>query len=300
MAAWASPCPEGAIEGDGIGETADKAIEDANLRIARDIYSKAHSISIDSLIKKETDSSFDEESTRRRVATVETYMPNAYAIKNKDGKPPAKEGGNFAVKRYICRSDAARPYLSNLEHSKDSLKIFAQKINCETCRSTMEVYKQIRSWEDIVKNLGQTNESLRKEYNNFYDKIQEECGKIGKGIYIKSNDDSFGDKIGAVFAQNEYEIANVAKSASLHITLNVEKCNVRPDNMVEKMVFCNACVKIDLLNNKTGKSIYKDNFTGPKVGWIDESIACRKAYEKAVPALWEKIKGKFQKEDCEI
>lgn len=286
-------CPEGQICGKGMGDNENKANLNANNEIAKGIVSSISSVTNDILSVEEKDGSLTELSQFVENTVVESSFENMEAAKLHRSY---KENGVFVSERYICKSIAAKPYLRRLEHLKDSLKISVQKIDKETCRNTVEIYKQIRIWENIVENLEQMNKTMQKEYNNFYEKMKKDCGQIGRGIYTKSNSDYFEDKMGSVLANN-CAIANEEEAANLRLNLDVKECEIKTDNVMNA-VYCSACVKVNLLNNKTGKSAYKDDFKGSKVGWTDKENACKKAFEKAVPELWEKIKGKVQKEGC--
>lgn len=288
-----SLCPEGSICGKGRGETEEKADENANKEIAKGISSSIGSISTDILSVEEKDGSLDELRSYVQNTIVESSLENMEASKS---HRRYKENEVFASERYMCKSAAAKPYLSKLRHLKDSLKISAQKINKESCQGMLGVHNRIRLYEGIAENLGQMDKALKKECDALYAKMKTECEQIGMGIYVKSNSDYFEDKIGSVLA-DECAIANEENAANLRLDIDAKECEIKTDNVMNA-VYCSACVKVNLLNNKTGKSAYKDDFKGSKVGWTDKEGACKKAYEKAVPELWEKIKGKIQKEGC--
>jgi hypothetical protein len=288
-------CPkDGMIKGEGRGKSKAEADRAADIAISQNITSSLSATFFDTLSQKTLDGVPDDYNSYLETAEGHSELLNRAGVKQ---LRHSVENGEHISERYICHSDAAKPYLRKLEHLKDSLKISVQKINGETCKNTVEIYKQIRIWEGIVENLEQTNKALQKEYNDFYEKIKKECERIGKGIYIESNSNYFEDKIGSVLAENGCAIAEEIGDANLNLVLNAEECDVRTDNVM-KTIYCSACVKINLLNNKTGKSMYKDDFIGPKVGWIDKNNACKKAFEKAIPELWKKIKGEVKKEGC--
>jgi hypothetical protein len=294
-AALANPCPEGAIEGKGIGGTADKAIEDANLRIARDIFSKAHSISIDSLIKKETDDSFEEKSTRRRVAKVETFMPNVHAIKNKDGKPPRKEEGNFISERYICNSDAAKPYLDSLDiFLRNKLKVFMlQGVDEENCENAREIYAKTLGWQRIVENLRQTNKNLQKEYEHFNAKIESDCARRGVYLEVKgARAEIIKDKLNELLSLSNCHIEQKPKSGTFSIKIDAKDCNIRNDGTFD---YCSACANVEIMSGRN--KIPLGSITA-KAGWNGKSMACEKAAEEAAPEIWGKVKDRI-KEVCQ-
>jgi len=287
-------CSEGQICGKGMGDNENKANLNANKEIAQGIVSSISSVTINDVLSvEEKDGLLTETSQFVENTVVKSNFENMEATKLHRSY---KENGIFVSERYICKAIAAKPYLRKLEHLKDSLKISVQKIDKETCHRTLEIYKQIRIEENIVENLEQMNKNLQKEYNGFYEKIKKDCGQIGRGIYTKSNSDYFEDKIGS-FLANNCAIANEAAAANLLLNLDVKECEIKTDNVMNA-VYCSACVKVNLLNNRTGKSAYKDDFKGAKVGWTDKENACKKASEKAVSELWEKIKGKVLNEGC--
>jgi hypothetical protein len=73
---------------------------------------------------------------------------------------------------YICRADAAVPYLDSLRiYLKNKLKAF----DYESCGDAGELYAKTLGWQRIAEHLGQADEALRKEYEKTYAKIEKEC-----------------------------------------------------------------------------------------------------------------------------
>jgi len=289
--AWSSPCPDGAIEGRGFGKDRNDAIEAANREIARQINSSMHSVSTNSYLKTETDDSFEESENRHRESKEEIRLLNEQAVK--DGRLPYEKNGQYISERYICKSAAAKPYLNELKHLKDSLKISVQKINREACRGTLEVYNKIRIYEGIAENLGQMDKSLKKEYDAFYEKIKQECAKAGRGVYIKSELDYLKKETGSHLTKNGCWISPTEEDANLVLVLDAEE-EVKSSY---GMFYCNVNVGMDLQSIKAGKSIGNGNIK-EKGSWTDRETACKEAGKKAAVEIWDKIKDKIQKEGC--
>jgi hypothetical protein len=78
---------------------------------------------------------------------------------------------------YICRSDAAKPYLDSLKkYLKSELEDFArQRLDEKSCEAAKKIYDdKMLGWQGIVEDLRQPN-PWRKEYEEAYGKIRKEC-----------------------------------------------------------------------------------------------------------------------------
>jgi hypothetical protein len=227
------------------------------------------------------------------TANINSKLLNAQAAKYTKGKDAE---GHFST---ACMSvkDAAKPYLDSLKYLATVLKSASQKISKENCQNANATYKSIKEIENVLLPLKQMDSTLQKGYESNYAKYEKECGSSAKGVYVESNNVSFSGKISPFIVSEGCVLAENADNSAITLKISAAECEQRNDNIMET-AYCSSCVEIDLQNNKTGKSLYKDNFTGPKVGWTDMENACKKALEKTVSEAWEKIKGKINIGEC--
>jgi hypothetical protein len=193
LAAWttalANLCPDGGmITGEGKGrdrvEARQKAIRDISQQIVYSITAEF----VDTLSQKMTDGS---------PLDYNSYLET---VKGKSELLAANrvEPLNDSV-FYICRSYAAEPYLEFLrENFSNKLKVFREqeRIDEKNCSSARGIYTQMLGWEKIIKDLKQQN-PLQKEYEKTYTEIEKECAQMGKGIFLKINNE--GDELSRVF-----------------------------------------------------------------------------------------------------
>ncbi|MDR3013644.1 MAG: LPP20 family lipoprotein [Chitinispirillales bacterium] len=88
------------------------------------------------------------------------------------------------------------------------------------------------------------------------------------------------------FTEQGCRVATNRATAGYVLTVNVNTCNVTSDR---NFTYCQACVRADLVNTQTGRSEAKINFNAPREGWTNQERACRRAMEKSVDAIWERI-----------
>jgi len=279
--------------GKGIGANDAEADKNAKLAIADAIYSSVRSIAQDILSVEENNGELNELGKYIENTTMERELKNANVAKLGCNRRYKDMYGNIVAEWYIRNSAAAEPYLNELKHLKDSLKISVQKINRETCRGMVEVYNKIRLYEGIVENLGQMDKSLKKEYDAFYEKMKSECAKTGRGVYIKSDFGYIKKETGSHLTKNGCWLSPTEEEANLILVLDTEE-DVKSSY---GMFYCNVSVGIDLQNGKTGKSIGNGNIK-EKGSYTDKETACKEAGKKAAVEIWDNIKEKIQKEGC--
>jgi hypothetical protein len=126
-----------------------------------------------------TAEAFDTLSQKMIDGMPEDYNSYAETVK---GKSELLVGGR--VKKlndsvfYLCRADAAIPYLDSLMiYLKSKLKAFAQEQRAgeESCKSAGEIYLKTLGWQRVAEHLGQMDKALQKEYDRTYAKIEKEC-----------------------------------------------------------------------------------------------------------------------------
>jgi hypothetical protein len=271
-------------------KNAEEARQKASSSLAQAINSKISSHSK----TEETITGIESSQKDTTVQQVSSQLLNAQAVKYTDGR----DGNGYSSKACMSAKDAAKPYLDSLKYIAGLLKNATQKINKESCSSINELYKNIKDLESVLIPLNQMDSALQKEYEGLWERTGKECNSAAKGVYIESNEPYFAGRISSLIAGEGCLLTETAENSALKLKINSSECEQKTDNIMETS-FCNICVELDLQNSKTGKSLYKDSFTGSKVGWADMKNACKKAMEKAVLETWEKIKGKISKGDCQ-
>jgi len=93
------------------------------------------------------------------------------------------------------------------------------------------------------------------------------------------------------FSENGCRVVDTRGEAGYVLTVEVKDCNQTKD---ANFYYCNACVKADLFNVKTGKSEAKLNFSSAKAGWTNDQRACEKAFEDAAKQLWKEVSEKTE------
>jgi hypothetical protein len=104
---------------------------------------------------------------------------------------------------YICRSEAAKPYLDSLEiNFKTKLKVFAAmpRPDEKACASAREIYAKKFGWQDIVEGLKQQN-PLKKEYEEVYAKIEKECCQQNARLYWSSEKNPYSEMAFSVLSK---------------------------------------------------------------------------------------------------
>jgi len=176
-AAFAAPlCPNRAepFEGIGRGATESKARENANQDIANRFSTIKVNI-LDELTQKETGNDIKEYANYQRKIKVESELDAKYV---KDAEYPyQKENGQFVAKRYLCPSDAARPYLDSLKIINQHVSI--QKLSNSFCEDLYKTYSpRVMLFERI---LGRLGEGYQDKIAN-YRKAEKECDDMSASI----------------------------------------------------------------------------------------------------------------------
>jgi tetratricopeptide (TPR) repeat protein len=179
-AAFATPfCPGGAepFEGTGRGASESKARENANLDIAS-LFSTIKVNILDELTQRETSNDIKEYANYQRKIKIESGLYTGY-IKDAQGYPQ-KEDGQFVAKRYLCPSDAAKPYLDSLKSINQRVGI--QKLSNSFCESLYKTYSpRVVLFERILERLGETDEARIADYKRVEKECDEMRGYIKKG-----------------------------------------------------------------------------------------------------------------------
>ena len=295
-AAFATPdCPGGAkpFEGTGRAATENKARENANLDIAS-LFSTIKVDILDELTQRETNNDIKEYANYQRKIKIESSLYAGYV---KDSEYPyQKENGQFVAKRYLCPSDAAKPYLDSLKDLARILKTQTQKADRNSCKSINETFKNIENLESILNKLAQMSSEVQTEYERLKEEYQSDGGG---GVFLEIKESIFGkksnvmtSKLKEVLSVNNCRIEhNVCKTnGGFTLRVNATACNHKNDGSFD---YCSSCLKIDLLNGKN--EIILSPSVETKAAWNGKTVACEKAFELSVPEIFNKVKDKISK-----
>jgi len=133
VAAFGGVCPM--IVGEGRGKNREMADNKADIAIAQSIYSSLASVSHDTLFSKVFDGVPDDYNGFSEITKMKTFLPNRQDVRQL--KPHYEEGGEIVSVRYICRSDAAKPYLER------------QRILTDEMEMTKDWHKIKTSWNEF-------------------------------------------------------------------------------------------------------------------------------------------------------
>jgi len=295
-AVFAAPnCPNGEayFEGKGEGNSSEEAKDKANTAISKSISSSLSSVTQDILHQIETADDYNETNKRTRSSKIETKLRNVQDIKDKDGYPK-KENGKYIAERYICVSDAAKPYLNTLKDLARTLKTQTQKADRNSCKSINETYKSIENTESVLSSLAKMSSEVQAEYERLKAEYQSEGGG-GVFLEIKENifgekSDVIGSKLKEALSNNNCRIErNVCKAnGGFTLRINATACNHKNDGTFDH---CSSCLKIDLLNGRN--EIVLSPSVATKAAWDGKAAACEKAFELSAPEIFNKIKDKI-------
>jgi phage gpG-like protein len=205
--------------------------------------------------------------------------------------------GKGRFKACMLKTDAAKPYLISLRNLSAKLVNLGKKINQDSCNDMRETYADIENVEKVLAPLGQMDYALEKEYKPAYAKAKEECSKVGKGVYIESDNKELKRKIGFQFTNGGCLVAENKEAAAIILSMSYEereKKNSRPNTFT-----CEVSVEISLRNIRTGKSPYENIVSSTGIWTNSFEDACKEDAMLHIPnKIWEEIKGKFNKGEC--
>jgi len=188
-AVFAAPnCPNGEsfFEGRGEGASKEEAKDKADLAISKSIFSSVSSVTHDILRQVETDDDYNETNVRIRSAKMETDFRNVQDVKDLEFSEEFTDANGVITEkyvsvRYICRSDAAKPWLAAFEaevakYSNLAIKIADEKDSQKRNEhlSAAASVKDSANWADIV-----LSSIMQGSTNVEYAKLKEEF-KVAK------------------------------------------------------------------------------------------------------------------------
>jgi hypothetical protein len=291
--AFAASCPNGEayFEGRGEGVSNEDAKDKANLAISKSISSSLSSVTQDILHQVETADDYNETNKRTRSSKIETKLRNVQDVKDKDGYPK-KENGKYIAERYICVSDAAKPYLNTLKDLARTLKTQTQKADRNSCKSINETYKSIENTESVLSSLARMSNEVQTEYERLREEYQSD---EGGGLFLEIKENIFGEKSNVIASKLKEALSanncrverNICKTnGGYTLRINATACNHKNDGTFDH---CSSCLKIDLLNGKN--EIVLSPSVTEAAAWDSKTTACEKAFEMSAPKIFDKIKN---------
>jgi hypothetical protein len=195
-----------------------------------------------------------------------------------------KAENDFKLAQQHAASDRKRSALEQTD---------AAKKNIAECGKYNELLSAVDYKGDTVKRLLDKAAALLREIAAFETKLQESALVfIGGTEMIGGNQaDIVVPRLQSKFSENGCRVVDKREDASYILTVDVKNGAMSKD---ANFYYCNATVRADLYNVKTGKSEAKLNFSAPKAGWTNESRACEKAFEEAANALWKQVREKTE------
>jgi hypothetical protein len=116
-------------------------------------------------------------------------------------------------------------------------------------------------------------------------------------IYLSSKETILGEETDIVLSglqtlltQNSVRIAGSKEKAGFILTIEARVANPKSDGTFH---YCNAAVRVNLINTKTNKSEAVVNVNGPKEGNMTAQSAAEAAFKSVVPVIWVQIRDKI-------
>jgi hypothetical protein len=196
---FASVCPSQMIVGKGRGNDEEAADNKADIAIAQNIFSSIAVVSSDTLSSIEIDGVPADYSNFSETAKMESFLPNRQSVKQL--KPHYKEDEEFVSERYICRSDAAEPWLASFGVEVAKYSNLANEIAEEKdSQKRNELRKAIPY---IKKSIGSANavlnpmvsEGVSEQTSQEYSKLKEDFKSAEKKIELSdkmAHDKNYG------------------------------------------------------------------------------------------------------------
>jgi len=139
------------------------------------------------------------------------------------------------------------------------------------------------------KRLSARETALRQEIAAIVAEMEE-----AKSFYIEGTETLGGapvdiamSKMKSVVTRNGFRVVDDAKIAAYSMRVEVRDCERKS---VNSFSFCYACIRVDVVNLKTGKSEGRVDLKGTKTSLREEEASCRRAFEKIADEAWAKMK----------
>jgi len=180
VAAFGGVCPM--IVGEGRGYSKESADNKADIAIAQSIFSSLASVSHDTLFSRGLDGIPEDYNSLSEITKMESFLPNRQDVRQL--KPHYEADGEVVSVRYICRSDAAKPWLASFEaeiakYSNLAIRIADEKDSQKRNEllSAAASVKDKANWADIV-----LSSIILDNANTEYAKLKEEFKAAKKKI----------------------------------------------------------------------------------------------------------------------
>lgn len=118
-------------------------------------------------------------------------------------------------------------------------------------------------------------------------------------VFVKSKETNFGQSVNILAPKLKAELSAhgcsftpTLQNADWTLTINA---STREGNSVDGLCFSFLDAEISLVENRTGKEIYSNNFTNLKGGALDYNTAGRKAYETGLKQITDEIVKSLEK-----
>lgn len=207
----------------------------------------------------------------------------------------AQEICGLPVKK--SNADAKERALASLALSVKS-SYSSESVSVETIDGYKSSAKDttIRQWTSELKN------TQNVEYRETADNSIMAC-ITRKGIHIKSSDNVFAERfvgrITSMLASDYFGCVFSEDEESSVLLLKVDYSDCKRENTSSPMgdiSVCRACGKVELIENKTGKSIDRVSLSDKGTKY-DMEKACEEAADNAASSVWKSIKNKITKGD---
>jgi len=116
-------------------------------------------------------------------------------------------------------------------------------------------------------------------------------------VFLRSKEVILGEETDIVISglqtlltQNNCRIAGNKEAAGFILSIEARVANPKSDGVFH---YCNAAVRVNLTNTRTGKSEAVININGPKEGNMTAQAAAEAAFKSVVPMIWAQIKDKI-------
>jgi len=288
-------CPSDRIVGEGRGKRQDKADANADMAIAISINSGLKAKVTVTLDKVTIDGVPADSSTYSSKAEIHAELIKGAAVKQLSR---SVEDGEHVSIRYICRSDAAIPYLDSLRiYLRTKLNAFEhQVLDSAKCANAGDIYAKMLGWQRILEDLRQMDKSLQAEYEKIDVKIKNDCHQTTRrGVYVDikgTRAKTISDKLNELLSNNNCRVEQKPKSNAITLKIDAKDCNQKHDGYFDH---CSSCANADIINGNN--KIPLGSITA-KGSWDGKETACEKAAEKIAPEIWGKVKTHIM-EVCE-
>jgi len=199
---------------------------------------------------------------------------------------------DYHIQRAENATNEARQ-LTGLGKRSDALKKSSEGTdNLDECVQYLRLLSAVDYGDGESKRLLARETALRQEITAAIAEMEQ--AKEAKVFYVGGTETLGGarsdiliSKLKSVIAKNGYTVDDDHRNADYNLLVEAKECDKKSDR---DFTYCYACVRVNAVNLKTGKTEGRIDFKGAKAGLMDGDAACRKAFENAADEVWVKIK----------